>query len=33
MAGAQLKDCTVSEAEEKLRTMIDKMIEDGDITQ
>ena len=32
-AGAQLKDCTVSEAEEKLRTMIDKMIEDGDITQ
>lgn len=33
MAGAQLKDCTVQEAEEKLRQMIDQMIADGDITQ
>lgn len=33
MAGAQLKDCTVQEAEEKLLQMIDQMIADGDITQ
>jgi len=33
MAGAQLKDCTVQEAEEKLRRMIDQMINDGEITQ
>ena len=33
MAGAQLKDCTTQEAEEKLRQMIDQMIADGDITQ
>ena len=33
MAGAQLKDCTTQEAEEKLCQMIDQMIADGDITQ
>jgi c-di-AMP phosphodiesterase-like protein len=31
MAGAQLTDCTVEEAEEQLRQMLDDMIKNGDI--
>ena len=31
MAGAQLEDCTVEEAKEQIRQMIDQMLEDGDI--
>lgn len=31
MAGTQMEDCTVEEAKEKLRQMIDQMLEDGEI--